>query len=63
MPWVEENGIIAQVIGGGPSLISDLINLIRAPSLLLQGCFLGTAGTEGALRNGLIHRDERHTRK
>lgn len=33
-PWVEENGIMAQVIGGGPSLISDLINLIKAPSLV-----------------------------
>lgn len=32
-PWVEENGIMAQVIGGGPSLISDLINLIKTASL------------------------------
>ena len=31
MPWVEENGIIAQVIGGAPSLISDLINLVKHP--------------------------------
>lgn len=33
-PWVEENGIMAQVIGGGPSLMSDLINLIKTPSLV-----------------------------
>lgn len=48
-PWVEENGIIAQVIGGGPSLISDLINLIEAPlSAFSVECFLGNAATEGA---------------
>lgn len=63
VPWVEENGIIAQVIGGGASLISDLINLIKAPSLLSPGCFSGTARTEGAFQNGLIHPDECHTRK
>lgn len=39
-PWVEENGIMAQVIGGEPSLISDLINLIKAPSLVALRCFL-----------------------
>lgn len=54
-----ENGIMAQVIGGGPSLINNLINLIKAPSL---NRFLRKAATEGFFffcLNGLIHPDER----
>lgn len=33
-PGWRKNGIMAQVIGAGPSLISDLINLIKAASLV-----------------------------
>lgn len=62
-PWVEENGITAQVIGGGPSLISDQINLIKTPSLVAVRCFRGTATTDAASQNELIHPDECHTRK
>lgn len=41
---------MAQVIGGGPSLINNLINLIKAPS---QNRFLRKAATEVACTDGI----------
>jgi len=45
---VEEDDIMAQVIGGAPSLISNLINLIKTPSLAARRCFLRSATRQKA---------------
>lgn len=53
---------MAQVIGGGPSLISDLINLIKTAALVAYHHHHHLPPiTEGDLQNGLIHPDECHT--
>lgn len=53
MPWVEENSLPAQVTGGGLSLRSDLINLIKASLLSAWDDSLGCA-TEGTSKMSLF---------
>lgn len=51
-PWVEGNGITAQVSGGGPSLTSDLINLIKTSSTV-AGMFLEERCNRGFFSPGM----------